>query len=87
MIPVAALGLAPVLPTGNLNAPPSPDPSNAYAGADVLKPIASAEPSKKKACVCPLLSILKSTSAAEASLNVTALAKLAPPVIVAFKFA
>ena len=87
MIPVAAVGLAAVLPTGNLNAPPSPDPSNAYAGELVLKPIAFAEPSKKNACVCAADSILKSRSFAEASLNVTALVKLAPPVLLAFKFA
>ena len=87
MIPAAALGLDAVLPDGNFHALVEPEPSNGYVGALVWIPIASALPSKKKACVCAADSILKSTLFAEASLNVTALAKLAPPVMLAFKSA
>ena len=51
----------------------------------MLIPIASAEPSKKNWCVFAADSILKSRSFADASLKVTALENVAPPVMFAFK--
>ena len=86
MIPVAPVGLCAVVPTGTLKASVEPDISSSYTGELVLIPIASAEPSKKNWCVLLSDSILKS-NAAPASLNVTALVKLAPPVMFAFKSA
>ena len=87
MIPVAAVGLAAVLPIGSLNASVDPEASSSYTGELVLIPIASAEPSKKNWCVFAADSILKSRSFADASLKTTALENDAPPVMFAFKSA
>ena len=69
IIPVAPVGLCPVVPLGTLRASVEPDTSRSYAGELVLIPTWSSEPSMNKACVSPFDSNLASTEA-EASLNV-----------------